>query len=100
MHDAKSDRQLYQLPLGMGAVYEGLVFARKSLSVFFLIINSYLSPAVTYHGDFSKCANNEGHHHVVLLKEYRRSKITGVNVEDFVTKQVTYKSKDGTTVKL
>lgn len=93
VYDAKSGRELYRLPLGIGSV--GSVFCKKFKSILFISFESHLTPSVIYYGDFANCKTKED---PIVLKEIRRTKIEGLNPDEFVSEQLFYESKDKTKI--
>ncbi|MEA2040920.1 MAG: prolyl oligopeptidase family serine peptidase [Bacteroidota bacterium] len=97
MHDAHSKLKLFdlngknakdlKLP-GIGSI--GGFSGKKGESIAFYTFSSYTVPPVIYSYDFESQKS----------EIYRETKIKGINFDDYETKQVFYKSKDGTQIPL
>lgn len=93
VHDLKTGKVLYHIPLEIGSF--GGSYIRKTKSEFFFSFDSFLIPTIVYRGDFSKTSKPD---QPVQLQIIREIKISGIDSNDFAVKQVFYPSKDGTKV--
>ncbi|CAN0424105.1 unnamed protein product, partial [Laminaria digitata] len=57
---------------------------------------NFVTPGTIYHGTASAAAGGSGPN--ISLKIFRETKVPGISADDFETKQIQYKSKDGTVV--
>ncbi|KAL3093669.1 hypothetical protein niasHS_006231 [Heterodera schachtii] len=100
VHDLKSGKKLYQIPLPFGSVImDGSisnnddVFAFKLSSKIFFKIESFVTPFTIFYADFAKFGDRP-----VQLEVFREGKVPGLDSNAFTVEQVFYASKDGTRV--
>ncbi|XP_054910944.1 prolyl endopeptidase-like [Poeciliopsis prolifica] len=88
LFELSSGRLLRQLPLDVGTVAG--VSCKKKHSEFFYKFTSFTTPGIIYHWDLSRPDPEP--------RVFREVEVKGINQEDFLTSQVFYPSKDGTSV--
>lgn len=96
MHDLKTGALLYPIPLPIGTV-SGF-YGRKRETEAFFSFESFLTPGVIYHVDFAKVVDKLDS--ARDMREVRRVRISGVDIDAMDVKQIFYESKDGTKVRL
>ncbi|WAR60676.1 hypothetical protein PtB15_9B615 [Puccinia triticina] len=82
LHEIKSGKRIKRIGEELIGTIDDFTGRRKD-DEFFLQVTSFLSPGTIYRRE---------------LVEFRKTQISGLNSDDFVSKQVFYKSKDGTKV--
>ncbi|VDN02277.1 unnamed protein product [Thelazia callipaeda] len=92
VHSLETGERFYEIILETGTVSG--VFGDKYHTEIFIRIDSFLTPGIVYYANFKdKKPEDE-----IVLKEYRRTAIKGVDTSKFAMKQVFYASKDATKV--
>lgn len=90
IHDLETAKLIEKIPLPIGTVSS--IHTRLNRTEVFFAFESILDPPSTYRFDYAVSSNP------VKLELIHQAKIQGYNPTDFQTKQVFYKSKDGTQI--
>uniref|UniRef100_A0A915JZH2 Prolyl endopeptidase n=1 Tax=Romanomermis culicivorax TaxID=13658 RepID=A0A915JZH2_ROMCU len=88
IHDFKSGKKLYELPIQIGSITQ--FSGKEKLSEVFFTFQSFLTPGVIYHVDLS--------HEKPTPKVFREITVNGLKASDFIMKQEFYESRDGTRI--
>lgn len=90
LYDLKTGAQIERVDQDMTGTLDDLTGLRED-NEFLFGIESFVNPGISYRYRFARPAGQE-------LTVFRSIQIDGWNPNDFVTKQIFYKSKDGTQV--
>ncbi|OAV90084.1 hypothetical protein PTTG_07951 [Puccinia triticina 1-1 BBBD Race 1] len=90
LHEIKSGKRIKRIGEQLIASVDSLSGRRKHHE-FFVSINSFITPGAIYRYRFDSQEDPE-------LVEFSKTAMSGLNSDDFVSKQVFYRSKDGTKV--
>uniref|UniRef100_A0A3P9P4C9 Prolyl endopeptidase n=1 Tax=Poecilia reticulata TaxID=8081 RepID=A0A3P9P4C9_POERE len=88
LFELSSGRLLRDLPLDVGTIAG--VSCKKKHSEFFYKFTSFTTPGIIYHCDLSRPDPEP--------RVFREVEVKGINQDDFLTSQVFYPSKDGTSI--
>ena len=87
VYNLRTGKQLYKLPLPVGSML-GSFQTKRAYDFAFYNFSSYLTPSTTFRFDFIT-----GEHSV-----FRETPVKGLQTNQMITKQVFYRSKDGTQI--
>ncbi|GFO10341.1 prolyl endopeptidase [Plakobranchus ocellatus] len=88
VYDLSSGKQLFQFPLGVGSITS--ITGEKKQTELFYRFTSFLTPGIIFHCDTASSNYSP--------KVFREIKVKNFDASKFETKQVFFKSKDGTKI--